>query len=160
MADRKVPVALVKTALDVVKEEKADTIREIRETREKLDEFTLRDFADGLFGEDYAHMIYGAEGGNIKMGDLKFNMTGSPKEGEALMQLNREQMITIMMEAHPNLERHDVILMLTESPEVTNPVLLRYLAEQEEVIDDAVERTHKEHQKFMMDEAKKGLKDE
>ncbi len=154
---RNVPVALVKTAKEVAITERESNKKDILDARARLDEFTLRDFSDAVFGEDYSHIVYGAEGGSIKMGDLKFSMQGTAETGEASMKLDKEQMIAIILEGHPNLSRADALVMLT-SPARTNQVALRYLSEQEDAIDDALEDAHKKARDAILGEAQQDFK--
>ena len=147
-------------AREVAINEREQSKKEMLETRDKLGEFTLRDFADGLFGEDFSHIVYGAEGGSVKMNDLKFKMSGNANPGEASMQLDETQMVDIMIESHPSLSRADALVMLTNNtPEANQKMALEYLAEHEDAVDDAADAAHKNFRDSMMNALRKDIKE-
>jgi hypothetical protein len=149
--NRKSLIPPSETAREIAVNEAQRSKKEMLDTREKLGEFTLRDFAEGLYGEDFAHIVYGAEGGSIKMNDLKFKMNGNATEGEAVMKLDEEQMVGIMMESHPSLTRSEALLMLTtNTPEANQQIALQYLSEHEETVEDAADDAHKRFRDGMM----------
>lgn len=122
------------TAREIALKEQDQIKKDILDTRTRLDEFSLRDFSEGLFGEEYTEIVYGKEGGKIRMGDLKMSMTGAGP-GDASIKLDRDQLITIMKDAHPSLTHDEVIGLLTSQPENVKQMAIQHLTEHEAFVD-------------------------
>lgn len=52
--------------------------RDIRESRRRLSGFTVRDFAEAIYGEEFTRLIYGEDGGRIPISevDLRTSLAG------------------------------------------------------------------------------------
>lgn len=123
--------------------EHIETRDEIVKHRQRLDEFSVRDFAEGLFGEEFTEIVYGKDGGSMKMGDLKFSMQGGRGPGEVAMGLDQEQMIELMLESHPGLDRADALVMLTSQPEETKRLLSQTLDDQLQKVTAEAEENYR-----------------
>lgn len=153
MAETRNSLSLIKTdAKEIAIQEQADIKKDIVEARQRLGDFTLRDFSEGLFGEEFTQIVYGEKGGEVKMSELRMSMSGSPIPGEVGLKLDDAQMIEIIMEAHPTLTRDEAVALLTMTPAEDHQKALQHLAEHEDSIDDAVEDAHNAFKDIMMDE--------
>jgi len=68
-------LTLVRSLKDVQTEETTGGLREIRETREKLGQFTLRDMSEAIYGKEFTDLTVGSEG-DTKMADINVEFRG------------------------------------------------------------------------------------
>lgn len=153
--DRRNVLKPSETATRIALNEKEQIRKEIVETRDKLGQFSLRDFSEGLFGEEFTNVVYGKTGGQIAMKDVKMSMKGTAEEGVVGLQLDEEQQIAIMSEAHPSLSREQILILLKAPPVENQKLTNQALNEHMDSVDDAVDRAHAAFQVDMLGDLRK-----
>lgn len=118
---------------ELIRDDQIETLNEIRSTRQKLGEFTLRDNMEAVYGEDFTKIVLGESGGNVKMKDVETTFTPGGAEGEFRYGVRNDQMRKILIEAHPDKTPAQIEQMLA-APEP------KQIAQTNAQIDEAEKR--------------------
>lgn len=102
---------LIEDASDYELRERQEAIRDIRDAREKLGNFTLRYMMEAVYGDEYAKKVLGESGGHIKMKDLKTEARRAGP-GAVGVRIEKEQLRQILTEAHPELPANEIEKMI------------------------------------------------
>jgi len=130
-------VALVRTLKQVQIAETIEGLRDVKQTRAKLGEFTVRDMHEAIYGEDFTKIVLGEHGGEyVKMSELDVKFTGS-SDG----QLRTQVMDRTLLEHRP-VDQEEVARVLRERDDQldeqnkNNPEYTRAALERNSVEDD------------------------
>ena len=83
---------------DMVAEERTQTVREMRDVRNRLGQFTLRFMMEAIYGDEYTRQVLGEDGGQVLMRDIQVETTA--ENGGLRTTINEKQLKRIMREAH------------------------------------------------------------
>ncbi len=86
--------------------ERLRAVKEIRDSRERLGKFTLRDMMEAIYGEKFADTVLGKDGGNILMEELQ--MDYSIEEGGVKTKFREDQLEKIFGHVHPGLSKDEL----------------------------------------------------
>jgi len=113
-----------------------DAISDIRRSRARLGEFTLRFAYEAIYGDDVARRILGETGGNIKLKDLKVSIQRDKKTGAIVTKLDEDQMRQLFPHEYGNkqptqkpaqTDQQAILKMMTKMSDEDRSTLLKLL---------------------------------
>ena len=87
-------LTLVRTLKEVQIADAIGGLRDVKETRRKLGEFSVRDMHEAIYGGDFTKLVLGEHGGeNTKMRDVAVDFKGTP-DGQLRTRVTSQEQLT------------------------------------------------------------------